>query len=214
MSDARRRSPLAHRKTLNAQGDALAMAEAPHFDRFVLRGQAVVLGEQVAKIVGIELPLEAGTFRADRTQERRLIWVSPDEWMAVVPGGDGARLGAELAAALAGQHSQIVDVSDYYTSISFSGLNARAALMKISLIDLHEEVFRPGNAISSIYAKAPAILSCLEPASKKGEQFELVVRRSLADYLWCLLADAGREFGLAMQEPIGVVPLHRPGAEN
>lgn len=214
MSDARRRSPLAHRKALNAQGDALAMAEVPHLDRFVLRGLAGALGEQVAKVFGIELPQEAGTFLADEAQERRLIWISPDEWMAVVPDGDGARLGAELAAALAGQHSQIVDVCDYYTSIALSGPSARAALMKVSLIDLHEEAFRAGHAVSSIYGKAQAILSCLKSEPAKGEKFEFIVRRSLADYLWCLLADAGREFGLAMQEPIGVVPLHRPGAEN
>jgi hypothetical protein len=32
--------------------------------------------------------------------------------------------------------------------------------------------------------------------------FRLLIRWSMADYLWCLLADAGREWGMPAEVPV------------
>jgi hypothetical protein len=53
-------------------------------------------------------------------------------------------------------------------------------------------------------------LHCPLGARLDAPDFDLIIRRSHADYLWCLLALAGREFGLPEQKPEGRVKLATP----
>ncbi|MEM1401267.1 MAG: sarcosine oxidase subunit gamma family protein, partial [Pseudomonadota bacterium] len=75
----------------------------------------------------------------------------------------------------------------------------REMLMKLTTLDLHPSQFAPGAVTGSLFGRATATLHCREDTSG----FVLFVRRSFADYLWCALAEAGREFGLVEQVPKG-----------
>ncbi|WP_132687056.1 sarcosine oxidase subunit gamma family protein [Pseudomonas aeruginosa] len=72
-----------------------------------------------------------------------------------------------------------------------SGANVRELLMKSTSYDVHPSNFPVGKAVGSIFAKSQCVIR------HTGEDtWELVVRRSFADYFWLWLQDASAEYGL------------------
>jgi heterotetrameric sarcosine oxidase gamma subunit len=200
-------SPLAHREPL--AGDQANVSETPFLGMLILRGKPALIGDKAASALGAPLPDAVGeTAEADRNT---VLWLGPDEWLLVTPPGDEAGLCTKLSDSLPGTHHQLTNVSDYYTAIDVSGTAARDMLSKLMVIDLHPRALKPGMAIATVCAKANVWLHVLP-----GDDipvFRLIVRRSHADYLWCLIAEAGREFGLPPQTPIGQMKLHLPHFE-
>src|SRR5690606_6979318 len=91
-----------------------------------------------------------------------------------------------------------------YTEIELSGRHAREALMKLSTLDLHPRGFSEGDVAGSMFGRTQATLwQSRGGDAEGGPAFILLVRWTMTDYLWCALAEAGREFGLPAQEPIG-----------
>ncbi|NBB70938.1 MAG: hypothetical protein GVY33_11550 [Alphaproteobacteria bacterium] len=205
MIDARARSPLAHRAPL--AGDDLRLAERPFEGLLALRGEADELDPAFGAATGLALPRACrGTSRGPGSSA---LWLAPDEWLVVTPAvEDAARLATELALALAGLRHQVVDVSDYYTVVQVSGRATRAALAKLVALDLHPRAWRRDEVLGTHLAKAIVqIWLVAGETDAGGAEARVVVRRSLADYVWCLLAEAGREWGLDPQRPIGRVRL-------
>jgi heterotetrameric sarcosine oxidase gamma subunit len=102
-----------------------------------------------------------------------------------------------------------VDVSDYYTIIEVAGDQARELLMKLTTLDLHPRAFRPGMVTGSMFGRTQATIWQPPRAGGAGGDddggeptFRLFIRWSMADYLWCALADAGREWGVPEQIPV------------
>ncbi|NPD13707.1 sarcosine oxidase subunit gamma [Xinfangfangia sp. D13-10-4-6] len=62
-------------------------------------------------------------------------WMSPDEYLLVLPYGDVAKALAAIAAALSGQHHLAVDVSDARAVFRVTGPNADQVLRKLSPAD-------------------------------------------------------------------------------
>ena len=58
-------------------------------------------------------------------------------------------------------------------------------------LDLHPLVFRPGDCAQTLLAKANIIIRCVDDSSS----YELIVRRSFADYAALWLHDAALEYG-------------------
>jgi heterotetrameric sarcosine oxidase gamma subunit len=198
----RRQSPLSHRAAI--AGDGARMAELPFLGKFILRADP---DEAAARLAPIGLMLPRDPLQSSAA-EAGLLWLGPDEWMLVTPPAEAARTASDAAQALAGTHHQLVDVSDYYTVIELSGPKARELLMKLTTLDLHPRAFKAGMVAGSLFGRANAILwQTLDDASDGGPTFRLVIRWSMADYLWCALADAGREWGVPEQRPVKGEPL-------
>lgn len=201
MIEPRRTSPLCHRSPLAAADNLAAMSERAFEPKWVLRGAAETLAAPVRDALGLELPVQPCT--SSLSAENTILWRSPDEWWLVGPlQGRNA-----LANALAGQHHQLTDVSDYYTVIELSGAGARRLLAKLTPLDLHPKVFPVGAVAGTVLAKAAGLIHLPADDPPAGPVFHLIIRWSMADYLWCLLADAGREFGLEPQGPAAKVRL-------
>lgn len=133
--------------------------------------------------------------RSATAGELTVLPLGPDEWLAV--GGEGPAVSARLAAATPGQFLGITDLSENYTTLLLTGPQAGAVLAKGCPLDLHASVFQPGDAASSLVAKATVVLHLVgEDAS--GATFHLLVRRSFAEYLYRWLEDAAREYGVAV----------------
>lgn len=198
MADARRNSPLAHRTAIEAPGGAAALAEKPYLGKIVLRADPDIAAPVVKEATGADLPLTPNT--SSKMKSGSILWLGPDEWVLLTEAGEEDMLLDALSRALAGSHHQLVDVTDQHTVIGLSGTRAREMLMKLTTLDLHPSQFKPGDVAGSMFGNT---LATLYKGSKKGgtPAFNLVVRRSFADYLWCILAEAGREFGLPEQEP-------------
>ncbi len=175
---------LAHRKPLSAPDKAVEMAEAPLAGKLILRLDAA--------IAPFDLPGPCAFVTDKRTD---ILWLGPDEWMFVTPLEDARERLAALKEACAGLHHQLVDVSDYYTTIRLAGPRAAETLMKLTTLDLHPRAFAPGSVAGTNFAKTAAWLL------RRKEHWEIIVRWSMADYLWSMLAGAAREFGLPDQPP-------------
>ena len=201
MADPRtafRRSPLFHRRPLEGEGSAVRIAERPFGGKFILRADAEEAVERLRAALGLGLPFDPLT---SATQgETSLLWLGPDEWMLVTAHGEAEERAGKARAALAGMHHQLVDVSDQYTVIAVAGPMARDLLMKLTTLDLHPRAFRPGMVAGSVFGRANALLWL--PLGGDEEAFRLFVRWSMADYMWCVIADAGREWGVPEEFPV------------
>lgn len=191
MSEPVARGPLDGRRDLSGEGVALRIV--PFRAKFVLRGEPDAIRGPVQETLGLALP-EPGRMSAG--EDATILWIGPDEvWLLGEPGG--------IAPRLSGIHHQLVDVSDYYAEIELSGSHAREVLMKLSTLDLHSRGFSAGRVAGSMFGRTQATLwQARSDDAEGGPVFRLLVRWTMADYLWCVLAEAGREFGLPAQEPL------------
>ncbi|MNF77716.1 Sarcosine oxidase, gamma subunit family [compost metagenome] len=145
----------------------------------------------VHKALGLELPVALTLVANGATS---LQWLGPDEWLLIVPGGSEFAVEQKLRAALEGQHVAVVNVSGGQTLVELSGPKVREMLMKSSIYDVHPSNFPVGKAVGTVFAKSQLVIR------HTGEDtWELVVRRSFADYIWLWLQDASAEYGLAIK---------------
>jgi sarcosine oxidase subunit gamma len=196
-----RRSPLSHRAPVEGEGGAVRLAERPFVGKHILRARPGDAAEQVRSALYLALPTEPLTCAA--VGETAWLWMGPDEWMLVAAPDEAEAAAAKVREALAGMHHQLVDVSDYYTVIEVAGWKARELLMKLTTLDLHPRGFRADMTTGSVFGRANAtIWQVMDDVAEGGPAFRLFIRWSMADYLWCALAEAGREWGVPGQVPV------------
>lgn len=196
-----RRSPLAARQPIAGNGQSIRLAEQPFLSKWIVRVDPAETAERIAAALGFALPLEPLTSSSDGVAS--LLWLGPDEWMLTSAPDMGTSAAVSLAAALAGIHHQITDVSDYYTAIDLSGASSRELLMKLTTLDVHPRAFRHGMVTGAVFGCANATLWQIGgDETDGGPVFRLFVRWSMADYLWCILAECGREWGVPEQVPV------------
>lgn len=191
-------SPLAwsfHRQAPPREANAgVALREQAFLDHLVLRGGAIVLDEAVREVLGLALPARPNTLALDDGGERSIQWLSPDEWLVIVPAGEAFALERRLRQALGQAHFSIVNVGGGQTLVELSGPQAREVLMKSTTYDVHPQAFPVGKGVSVVFAKASVVLR-----RPREDVWELVVRRSFADYCFRWLLDAAEEFGVSVE---------------
>ena len=172
----------------------VVLRERAMLGHLILRGGAIVLDEAVRHVLGFGLPARPNTLSQDVSGERSIQWLSPDEWLLIVPGGEEFTLEGKLREALGEAHYAIANVSGGQTLLELSGEKARELLMKSTPYDVHPEAFAVGKGVTTVFAKSSLILR--RPDS---ERWELVLRRSFADYLYRWLLDAGEEYAIGVE---------------
>jgi sarcosine oxidase, subunit gamma len=191
-------SPLFHagldelaRKGKSSAG--VTLREKKLLGHLILRGEASDsnFSGAVHKALGLELPVALTLVASGETS---LQWLSPDEWLLIVPSGEEFATEQKLRAALEGQHFAIVNVSGGQTIVELSGPKVRELLMKSSSYDVHPSNFPVGKAVGTVFAKSQLVIR-----HTAEDTWELLVRRSFADYIWLWLQDASAEYGLAIK---------------
>lgn len=114
-----------------------------------------------------------------RNDDYALYWLGPDEYLLVTTADQQAEVISALELALDGVLSSVVDVSSGYCLLRLMGGYAQDLLAKGCPLDLDADVFRVGECAQTLVAKANVLLS---PLSQQ-EGYELIARRSYADYL-------------------------------
>lgn len=192
-------SPLAysyrHSGAPRGSGYRLKLRERAMLGHLILRGGAIVLDEAVREVLGISLPGKPQALVHDASGERSIQWLSPDEWLVIVPGGEEFPLETQLREYLGDAHYAISDVSGGQTLLEISGEAALELLMKTVIYDVHPSNFPVGKGVTTVFAKATTILR-----RPSDERWELVVRRSFADYCYRWLLDAGSEYGVNVEQ--------------
>ena len=143
------------------------------------------------RVLGMALPLQPLTSVEKGSYSVR--WMSPDEWLILVPGLEAFDVESKFRDEMGGHYS-LVNSSGGSTVLELSGADVVELLKRCTPIDLHPTVFPVGKVVSTVFAKSSAIIR------RTGEQrFELVIRRSFSDYIWLWLQEVSREFGLVVK---------------
>jgi len=184
-----KQSPLAHRSPLT--GDGVDMNERAHLNKTMLRGDMKTLSAAVKSIAGEKVPAAS---RSTYTNQCAVHWIGPDTLMVLA--GEDAALADSFSKTLDGKACQVTNITNNYTVIELSGDRSRDVLQKLSTLDLDASIFGQGAVAGTILAHSNVVLACRLDAP---DTFDIVIRRSHADYLWCLIADAGYDFGFDKQ---------------
>ncbi|BAK76169.1 sarcosine oxidase, gamma subunit [Pseudogulbenkiania sp. NH8B] len=137
----------------------------------------------------LQLALPSGQAMAASAGGCSAVWMGPDEWLIQSVEETGPELERALRQAMAGEHHAVVDVSSGYTVFELSGRRVREVLAKGCPLDLHPKVLPVGCSTQSHFFKAGITVLHI------GEDlYQLVVRRSFAEYACLMLLDAADEF--------------------
>ena len=193
MSISRRQvSPLVNLQppaATSVKSSAFSMRKKPLLELASVRGDSDS-GEfrhAVTHATGIELPRDPNTVVLGEAYIA--LWLGPDEWLLQSSGPREAALERTLRPLLAGQFAAIVDVSSGSIVVEVTGSRARDVLQKGCPLDLHPRVFSLGQCAQSHFFKAAIVLRPLGT-----ETFEVIFRRSFADYAMQMMIDAAKEF--------------------
>ncbi|MGI4857156.1 MAG: sarcosine oxidase subunit gamma [Janthinobacterium lividum] len=141
----------------------------------------------VEAVVGVAAPASPNT--VTRGARYDMLWLGPDEWLvrstAPHDAASSAPLEGALREAFRGLFASATDVGSGYTVLDIRGAGVREVLARGCPLDLHPRQFAVGQCAQSFYFKASVTLLATGDAS-----YELVVRRSFADYFVKILLDA------------------------
>ena len=140
--------------------------------------------QRLADALGFAVPAIPNTVAAKG--DRRALWLGPDEWLLVGPGGQQEALAQTLRSGLNGALGSIVDVSANRTLLEIRGPKARDLLAHGVPIDLDPRSFGAGRCAQTMLAKAQVIVE----RPNEEQAFHLYVRSSFASYLADWLLDA------------------------
>lgn len=191
MSDLfQQESPLVQIELGEPVGNAPLIEEKPFLGYVNLRGRSdnTKFLAGALKVLGCEPPTTANT--VIESGDYRIYWLGPDEWLIVTPAGGQNQLKAELLSAMKDAFCSVVDNSSGLTMIHVSGEHAAALLATDCPLDLHPREFKHGQCAQTRLAKAGMTLSPLLDNSG----FEVIIRRSFADYLLFWLQEAAIAF--------------------
>ena len=163
------------------------LTERPFMTLLTLRGDGAMFHAAVERVLGVALPTSSGERAV--AGERVAIWMGPDEWLIQSTQDMAADLERGFREALGSQHYAVVDVSSGYTVIDIEGANVRAVLASGCPLDLHPRAFVEGQCAQTHFFKAGITL-----CRNGDDRFQVIVRRSFAEYGCLMLLDAAQPY--------------------
>ena len=112
-------------------------------------------------------------------------WLGPDEWL-VATHDDAIALHERIQTGCRENSGSAVNLSDTYVQLTLSGAGAAQTIAKGCTIDLHPAAFRKGDCAQTVLSRADILLACVE----NGNIYQIIVRRSFAEYLALWLQNA------------------------
>ncbi|MDP9650010.1 sarcosine oxidase subunit gamma [Paraburkholderia caledonica] len=170
-------------------GTAFRLSERPFLELVNVRGDTrdAAFVQAVKNVLGCPPPEKANTIARGNGYE--MLWLGPDEWLVrSAVAHDATRtapLQAKLGAAFAGVFASAVDIGSGYTVLEITGARTREVLSRGCPLDLHPKLFGDGQCAQSHYFKASMTL-----VPTGADSFDIIVRRSFADYFVKIMLDA------------------------
>ena len=135
-----------------------------------------------------ELPLCPNTMSSG---QYRIYWLGPDEWQILCPLSTCSNLVDDLRTRTASRHVSINDISGGQVTLNISGPAVFEVLAAGCTLDFHPLVFKSGSCAQSGLAKTAVLIGRLEGPF----EFEIMVRRSFAEYLALWLQHSAKQVG-------------------
>ena len=140
--------------------------------------------DNMREILGHELPTDPNTVTVG---ERFIILcLGENEWLIITPENEERELIATLRNKMDGILTSFTDVSSSQCIIRVTGSHVRNVFAKGCSLDLHSRSFGVGKCAQSLIASVGVIIRQIDSTPS----FELIVRRSFAEYLVNWLYDA------------------------
>jgi sarcosine oxidase, subunit gamma len=139
------------------------------------------LDKAIKAAVGTKVPTQR---RIEIAGEKACGWMSPDEYLLVMPYAEVPKALAAIAKALAGQHHLAADVSDARAVFRVEGESADTIISRLSPVDLPN--LPAGELRRTRAAQVAAALW------RQDDGITLVAFRSVARYVFDILANAAR----------------------
>ena len=136
----------------------------------------------------IQLPDTANSFSS--SGRATCAWLGPDEWLLIVEEPDNDSIQQMLNDLFHGKFATWTEQSSGLTALRFIGSNTIALLNRGIVFDLHPSNFKPGECVQTVLAKVGVTIL---NRSDEQTEFDVLVRRSFADYLWQWLTAASNE---------------------
>lgn len=140
------------------------------------------LPKAVKAVTGAKLP---ALRRIETAGDKVCAWMSPDEYLILVPQAEVAQALATLERSLAGEHHLAVDLSDARAVFRIEGPRAAEVIAKLCPVDIDR---LPQGEVRRTRA---AQVACALWRDETG--VTLVAFRSVARYVFDLLANAARD---------------------
>ncbi|MDG1115467.1 MAG: sarcosine oxidase subunit gamma family protein [Pseudomonadales bacterium] len=188
----RQASPLVRGDRRAISGPAPIGVTERMMGHLILRGSPEALSTAVVQSLGLALPAAPLTSSVEGAVCIR--WLGPDEWLLTLPTEALAQTEVDLRQ-VGGAEIALVDVSGGQTLLLIEGDSATQVLMKSTSYDVGLQNFPAGKVVTTTFAQAQVVLRRVNDVT-----FELVLRRSFADYLWAWLRDAATEYGFAIHD--------------
>ena len=123
-------------------------------------------------------------------------WLGPDEWLLISALDGSVSMKSQLQSALGSLHCALNDFE--WRPNHYHRLRCAASLDVLSkgcTLDLHPPcVLDPGNVRNRSWQNHQRLII---PRATNLSAYDVVVRRSFADYLWQWLIKAGNEYGVS-----------------
>lgn len=170
-------------------GAQLSIREIPFVSQINLQvdPKDARLMQQLESALGFALPVVPNTVGS--LDDRRGLWLGPNEWLVVGLDGQQEAIERALHNALSGTFSSIVDVSANRALLEVRGPKARELLARGIPIDLDARSFGPGCCSQTLLAKAQVIIE----RRSDDPAFHLYIRSTFASYAADWLLDAAAE---------------------
>ncbi len=146
----------------------------------------------VERAVGVRAPVTPNTVA--RAGERGIVWLGPDEWLVVSSPESREGVAEKLEESLSGLHVAVNDISSGQTITRLRGPRARDLLSKGCPLDLHPREFGVGQCAQSHIGKSNALIIQIDDTPT----YDVIVRRSFADYLARWMLHSGMEYDIAV----------------
>ncbi|PMS21993.1 sarcosine oxidase subunit gamma [Trinickia dabaoshanensis] len=171
--------------SLAQQSKLFRLRERPFLELVNVRGDARdgAIAAAVHSVIGTPLPTTPNT--VSRGSEYEALWLGPDEWLVRPNEARTPELEGKMRTALGALFASVVDVGSGYTVLEASGERVRDVISRGCPLDLHPKMLQCGQCAQSHFFKASIVLI---PTS--DDTFEIIVRRSFADYFCRILLDA------------------------
>ena len=158
---------------------------SPVTDRgmILVRGEASVLGPALTAATGCALP---DTRQITQSEQAQAAWMSPDEVLVLSPRERVEPIRAAIEKALDGTHHLVTDVSDARALFAIGGPGWRNLLASGAPVDLHPDVFGPGEIRRTRLGQ----VACAFWATETGA--ELVCFASVGEFVGTWLETAAK----------------------
>lgn len=139
------------------------------------------LARAVKAATGTKVPAQR---RIEAAGDRACGWMSPDEYLLVLPYDEVTKALAAIAAAMGADHHLAADVSDARAVFRIEGAGADDVLRKLAPVDIDR--LEPGELRRSRTAQVAAAFW------RQGDGLTLVCFRSVGRYVFDIISNSAR----------------------